>query len=250
MNNQAERMIKTTCPFKHNSKRPIRGKSINSIQNTQSIIRTTYSCPWIPWIRQLSARTFQTCFQPRIMQHREIYHRTFSQAGQNVRMYTKHNKNQLNEDLRTLNVEYMACPWFPLNLFKSILNIALPFFVRSWIASLPSKQFEPDFIEIRDEKICRISYLEIILIVFTMFCITVIIFRFHTMIFVVKKLNNKRPMGQIAHLKKQFKSINTKNYIITLIRKRKNQVSSFLWIEWFLTNNFESLSPTEALCQI
>ena len=28
---------------------------------------------------------------------------------------------------------------------------------------------------------------------------------------------NKRPMGHIAHLKKQFKSINTYNYIITLI---------------------------------
>ena len=34
--------------------------------------------------------------------------------------------------------------------------------------------------------------------------------------------HNKRPMGHIAHLRKQFKSINTYDYIITLIRRRKN----------------------------
>ena len=33
---------------------------------------------------------------------------------------------------------------------------------------------------------------------------------------------NKRPMGNIAHLRKQFKSINTYDYIITLIKRRKN----------------------------
>ena len=38
-------------------------------------------------------------------------------------------------------------------------------------------------------------------------------------------INNKRPMGQIAHRRKQFKSINTYNYIITLIRRRKNPSS-------------------------
>ena len=32
---------------------------------------------------------------------------------------------------------------------------------------------------------------------------------------------NKRPMGHIAHLRKQFKSINTYDYIITLIKRRK-----------------------------
>ena len=36
------------------------------------------------------------------------------------------------------------------------------------------------------------------------------------------KLTNKRPMGHIAHLMKQFKSINTYDYIITLIKRRKN----------------------------
>ena len=35
-----------------------------------------------------------------------------------------------------------------------------------------------------------------------------------------KKLN-KRPMGHITHLRKQFKSINTYYYIITLIKRRK-----------------------------
>ena len=33
-------------------------------------------------------------------------------------------------------------------------------------------------------------------------------------------LINKRPMGHIAHLRKQFKSINTYDYIITLIKRR------------------------------
>ena len=32
---------------------------------------------------------------------------------------------------------------------------------------------------------------------------------------------NKRPMGHIAHLRKQFKSINSYDYIITLIKRRK-----------------------------
>ena len=32
---------------------------------------------------------------------------------------------------------------------------------------------------------------------------------------------NKRPMGHIAHLRKQFKSINTYDNIITLIKRRK-----------------------------
>ena len=35
---------------------------------------------------------------------------------------------------------------------------------------------------------------------------------------------NKRPMGHIAHLRKQFKSINTYDYIITLIRKEKKNI--------------------------
>ena len=37
----------------------------------------------------------------------------------------------------------------------------------------------------------------------------------------LKKSLNKRPMGHIAHLRKQFKSINTYDYIITLIKRRK-----------------------------
>ena len=41
---------------------------------------------------------------------------------------------------------------------------------------------------------------------------------------------DKKPMGQIAHLRKQFKSINTYYFIITLIRRRKNLLS-FFW-EW------------------
>ena len=46
-------------------------------------------------------------------------------------------------------------------------------------------------------------------------------------------------MGHIAHLRKQFKSINTYDYIITLIKRRKKHYYVF---------SFESL-PNEALCQ-
>ena len=44
-------------------------------------------------------------------------------------------------------------------------------------------------------------------------------------------------MGHIAHLRKQFKSINTYDYIITLIKRRKNNI------------NLESPSAMDALCQ-
>ena len=36
----------------------------------------------------------------------------------------------------------------------------------------------------------------------------------------------KRPMDHIAHLRKQFKSINTYDYIITLIKRIKNERNS------------------------
>ena len=41
-------------------------------------------------------------------------------------------------------------------------------------------------------------------------------------------------MGHIAHLRKQFYSINTYHYIITLIRRRKNPLSSFWDLHGFL----------------
>ena len=37
---------------------------------------------------------------------------------------------------------------------------------------------------------------------------------------------NKRPVGHIAHLRKQLKSINTYDYIITLIKRRKKPLLS------------------------
>ena len=40
-------------------------------------------------------------------------------------------------------------------------------------------------------------------------------------------------MGHIAHLRKQFKSINTYNYIITLIKRRKKPVIILMRIKWF-----------------
>ena len=52
-------------------------------------------------------------------------------------------------------------------------------------------------------------------------------------------------MDHIAHLRKQFKSINTYDYIITLIRRKENPFSSF----WELNGSlFEQ--PKGALCQV
>ena len=43
--------------------------------------------------------------------------------------------------------------------------------------------------------------------------------------------DNKRPMGHMAHLRKQFKSINTYyDYIITLIKRRKKPIFYFMRI--------------------
>ena len=44
---------------------------------------------------------------------------------------------------------------------------------------------------------------------------------------------NKKPMGHIAHLRKQFKSINTYHYIITLIKRRKKNIVNFMRIYFF-----------------
>ena len=41
---------------------------------------------------------------------------------------------------------------------------------------------------------------------------------------------NKRPMGHIAHLRKQFKSINTYDYLITLIKRREKPIINFMRI--------------------
>ena len=40
-------------------------------------------------------------------------------------------------------------------------------------------------------------------------------------------------MGHIAHLRKQFKSINTYDYIITLIKRRKKNIIKLMRINWF-----------------
>ena len=56
---------------------------------------------------------------------------------------------------------------------------------------------------------------------------------------------NKRPMSHIAHLRKQFKSINTYDYIMTLIKRRKNKnIINFMRIYWFLIwTNLNPLHP-------
>ena len=52
---------------------------------------------------------------------------------------------------------------------------------------------------------------------------------------------NKRPMGHIAHLRKQFKSINTNDYIITLIKRRKKNIINFIIIYCFFI--WRNLNP-------
>ena len=53
----------------------------------------------------------------------------------------------------------------------------------------------------------------------------------------MKKKMNKRPMGHNAHLRKQFKSINTYDYIIMLIKRRKkiNFMITYCFFIWILT---------------
>ena len=40
-------------------------------------------------------------------------------------------------------------------------------------------------------------------------------------------------MGHIAHLRKQFKSINTYDYIITMIKRRNKNIIILMRIKWF-----------------
>ena len=40
-------------------------------------------------------------------------------------------------------------------------------------------------------------------------------------------------MGHIPHLRKQFKSINTYDYIITFIKRRKENIINIMGIYWF-----------------
>ena len=52
-------------------------------------------------------------------------------------------------------------------------------------------------------------------------------------------------MGHIAHLRKQFKSINTYDYIITLIKRRKKNVNFIIIYCFFHLKKVESLSPKD-----
>ena len=55
---------------------------------------------------------------------------------------------------------------------------------------------------------------------------------------------NKRSMGHITHLRKQFKSINTYDYIIRLIKRRKENIINFMRIYWFfIYRNLNPLHP-------
>ena len=59
---------------------------------------------------------------------------------------------------------------------------------------------------------------------------------------------NKRPIGHIAHLRKHFKSINTFDYIIMLIKRRKQIIIIFMRIYWFfIWRNLNPLHP-RVLC--
>ena len=56
-------------------------------------------------------------------------------------------------------------------------------------------------------------------------------------------------MGHIPHLRKQFKSTNPYDYIITLIRRRKKLYSFWKWMVPYL-NELMSTSSKGALCQV
>ena len=55
-------------------------------------------------------------------------------------------------------------------------------------------------------------------------------------------------MGHIAHLRKQFKSLNKYDYIITLIKRRKKKLYEKLLVLYL--KKFESPSPRDAFCQV
>ena len=57
-------------------------------------------------------------------------------------------------------------------------------------------------------------------------------------------------MGHIAHLRKQFKSINTHDYIITLIKRREKKYNiKLMSINWFfICRNLNPYHP-RILCQ-
>ena len=55
-------------------------------------------------------------------------------------------------------------------------------------------------------------------------------------------------MGHIAHLRKQFKSLNKYDYIIKLIKRRKKKLYEKLLV--LHLQKFESPSPKDALCQV
>ena len=65
------------------------------------------------------------------------------------------------------------------------------------------------------------------------------------------KIINKRPMGHIAHLRKQFKSINTYDYITTLIKRRKKTIINFMRIYFFfIWRNLNPLHPRMICAEI
>ena len=55
-------------------------------------------------------------------------------------------------------------------------------------------------------------------------------------------------MGHISHLRKQFKSINTYDYIKMLIKRRKKNVINFMRIYWFCIWKMKTLQGWRMLC--
>ena len=64
------------------------------------------------------------------------------------------------------------------------------------------------------------------------------------------KKKTKRPMGHIAHLRKQFKSINTYDYIITLIKRRKKNINFMRIYFFFIWRNLNPLHPRMICAEI
>ena len=66
----------------------------------------------------------------------------------------------------------------------------------------------------------------------------------------IENIKNKRSMGHIAHLRKQFKSINEYDFIITLIKRRKKHYSLYENLLVLHLKKLKSPSSKDVLCQV
>ena len=68
------------------------------------------------------------------------------------------------------------------------------------------------------------------------------------LIYLQKNPKNKMPMGHIVHLRKQFKSIYTYDFIITLIKRGKNPLSTIWELNGELKKNISHKETRPSFC--